>query len=181
MILLQKMHQKLLPQLKNRERQNPTRQKFCREIRANRANRFHEYIKIVHIINHRLSKICMNPPESASKSSKGPLENFSKILLTHVRWLTNFEVEHIDGKSTAFQKSLRILDLRHFRVHSGRIKKDEIRFITLNINCEFYKIYNIIYSSIYICGNNHYQILYFCLEGNGIGRKEMHRDRSTLI
>ena len=51
--------------------------------------------------------------------------------------------EHKDGKSTAFKQSLRILDLRHFRVHRGRIKKAEIRFITLNINCEFYKIYNL--------------------------------------
>ena len=36
-ILLQKMHQKLLTQLKNRARQNRARQKFCRENRANRA------------------------------------------------------------------------------------------------------------------------------------------------
>ena len=54
------------------------------------------------------------------------------------------DLEHKDGKSTAFKQSLRILDLRHFRVHRGRIKKAEIRFITLNINCEFYKIYNIV-------------------------------------
>ena len=36
-ILLQKMHQKFLTQLKNRARQNRARQKFRRENRANRA------------------------------------------------------------------------------------------------------------------------------------------------
>ena len=62
--------------------------------------------------------------------------------------------------------------MRHFRVHRGRIKKAEIRFITLNINCEFFKIYNIMEFNIYICGNNHYQILYFCLEGMESGEKK---------
>ena len=42
-ILLQKMHQKLLTQLKNRARQNRARQKFCRENRA---------IFVVHEIVH---------------------------------------------------------------------------------------------------------------------------------
>ena len=108
-ILLQKMHQKLLTQLKNRARQNRARQKFCRENRANRA-RFLSCTK-----SCTISVVISNPGSSISRASLirrclGTVRFHDMILHYLGRWTLKIRFKNV-SKSVV-----------HWKFHPSRMR-----------------------------------------------------------